>query len=345
MPDFDPPAIEPVVDERTPNFDLPLVSKLNNSAQTDTHRLRSAIYKVDEELGKVKTASADTATPTQAGAKRDGSNDAPAVATWLATLRDSNLRGEATGKLTLSSRVVIDLSGTSPGEHLAIFGSGLNSQTFLVKNADGGLKFNGTGVGRQHSVVLDQVGIVPGQPNSGTAFEFVGSAGGLNNNNSVTLSHVQVGPLNEADPNDFADGIIIPRGYRSQLDHVRVMKATAPGVGSANLKWNSVVDVSETYFPRITDIWGNVVAGGAIYGIKSHGTDEEDISVNGALLNGADYALSYVRDSREPGGRFNDWESNSNVCNFYIDGAKHWTIVAPYLFCKRHVSGFKDIHI
>ncbi|MCQ0986388.1 hypothetical protein [Jiella marina] len=48
--DFDTPALAPVVDDRTPNYDLPMPNVKNNTARTDVPRLRSAIHAIDAEL-------------------------------------------------------------------------------------------------------------------------------------------------------------------------------------------------------------------------------------------------------------------------------------------------------
>lgn len=50
MTDFEEPSIEPVIDDRTPNFGWPMVHKANNARETDTHRLRSFAHSVDAEL-------------------------------------------------------------------------------------------------------------------------------------------------------------------------------------------------------------------------------------------------------------------------------------------------------
>ncbi|ORE91014.1 sialate O-acetylesterase [Aurantimonas sp. 22II-16-19i] len=53
MSDFDPPAFPPAIDDRTPNYGLPLVHRDNYAKETDTYRLRSAIHAIDAKMAEI----------------------------------------------------------------------------------------------------------------------------------------------------------------------------------------------------------------------------------------------------------------------------------------------------
>ncbi len=117
MTDFEEPTIEPVIDDRTPNFGWPMVHKANNARETDTHRMRSAIHAVDAELAEL--AGAENAITGEMLMKV---TDYSVQATDRGKTVSINAAGPATVSLPLLSEV-------SPGFQVRVMALGAGSVT------------------------------------------------------------------------------------------------------------------------------------------------------------------------------------------------------------------------
>lgn len=282
-------------------------------------------------------------SPLQFGAVGDGvTDDSSAVSSWLAYCRDQDAEGKVSGVgVTLGASVSVDVNGTAPGDHIAIRGGGENVTALRVNNATGGIVFNSTGAGRQHSISVKDMRFEPTLSNSGYPFRVVGNPGGVSTQNGAIIENVYCGVLDESGNTiSFGDGVSVTGTYRPRINNLRMAQSAV--IGAPN-KFSVGLDISDCYFPVVNDLWINVVSGGADIGIKCHGTDEEAAFFGNCVVNGADEGLSFERTGREPHFQWIGGHINSREVGMRLNGVKYGVVYSALMYSDNVPVGVNHV--
>lgn len=269
------------------------------------------------------------------GAVDGTTDDSAAVSAWLAHLVSSETEGVIDGYARLGSLVTVNMDGSAPGDQIAIRGIGMAISGFLVDNDTGGILFQGTGVGRKHSVQMSDLHFKPAKAQSGYPFKITGTAGGLGNDSAAIINDVFVGETDEDSTNDFSDGPAVTGLFRPVFRNLRVVQA----VLSSGSKWNNAVDVSNCYKPEFWGCYINVTAVGATYGIKHEGTDQEGFLAVGTTVNGADYGVWQDMGGDEPELQIIGGHINANIRCVYANGVKFFRLDGALLYTNGATAG------
>ena len=287
-----------------------------------------------------------------------GGNDTTPINNWMAAVVAGSTIGLAYGAYRLDSLATIELDDLNPGaDHISLRGAGMNQSTFLVNNSTGGILFEGTGVlagQRQHTVQLADMQFEPALASSGYPFKVIGDGEGLSINRGGIFNNITCGAIDESTEEvNFTDGPTISGLYHFSIDNLRIYQRTSTADDVP--KFNHGLDISESYYPILTNLWINVATnltvstntattdGGATIGVKAHGGVQEAIAFHQCVINGADEGLSFERTGREPFFQWFGGHINARSVGMRLNGVKFGAVTGALMYNQFPLTGVDPI--